>query len=51
MQNISISILGKDRAKKQLEFLANQAIKYLEVFDHKADLLREVARFIVERKK
>ena len=46
-----VSILGKDRAKKQLEFLSNQAIKYLKVFDHKADLLREVARFIVERKK
>ena len=44
------SILGKDRAKKQLEFLSNQAIKHLVVFDHKADLLREVARFIVERK-
>ena len=46
-----VSILGKDRAKKQLEFLSNQAIKHLKVFDHKADLLREVARFIVERKK
>ena len=46
-----VSILGKDRAKKQLEFLSNQAIKHLVVFDHKADLLREVARFIVERKK
>ncbi len=46
-----VSILGKDRAKKQLEFLANQAIKHLETFDEKADLLREVARFIVERNK
>ena len=45
-----VSILGKDRAKKQLEFLSNQAIKHLVVFDYKADLLREVARFIVERK-
>ena len=45
-----VSILGKDRAKKQLEFLSDQAIKHLVVFDHKADLLREVARFIVERK-
>ena len=44
-----VSILGKDRAKKQLEFLGNQAIKHLEIFDNKADLLREVARFIVER--
>ena len=46
-----VSILGKDRAKKQLEFLANQAIKHLEMFDYKADLLRDVARFIVERNK
>ena len=44
-----VSILGKERAKKQLEFLGNQAIKHLEVFDDKANLLREVARFIVER--
>ena len=46
-----VSILGRERAKKQLEFLANQAIKHLETFDEKADLLREVARFIVERNK
>ena len=44
-----VSILGIDRSKKQLEFLSNQAIKHLEVFDDKADLLREVATFIVER--
>ena len=46
-----VSILGKERAEKQLEFLANQAIKHLEVFDQKADLLRDIARFIVERNK
>ncbi len=46
-----VSILGRDRAKKQLEFLGNQAIKHLEIFDRKADLLREVAQFIVERNK
>ena len=28
-----VSILGKDRAKKQLEILGNQAIDHLEVFD------------------
>ena len=43
------SVTGE--AKKQLEFLGNQAIKHLEVFDDKADLLRDVARFIVERNK
>ena len=46
-----VSILGKDRAKKQLEFLANQAIKHLGVFDQKADMLRDIERFIVERNK
>ena len=46
-----VSILGKERAKKQLEFLTNQAIKHLEIFDYKANLLREIARFIVERNK
>ena len=46
-----VSILGKERAKKQLEILGNQAIEHLEVFDNRADMLREIARFIVERKK
>ena len=46
-----VSILGKERAQKQAELLANQALKHLKSFDSKADILREVARFIVERKK
>ncbi len=46
-----VSILGKERAKKQLEILGNQAIEHLEVFDSRADMLREIARFIVERNK
>ena len=46
-----VSIIGKERAKKQAELLANQALKHLKSFDSKADILREVARFIVERKK
>ena len=46
-----VSILGKERARKQAELLANQAIKHLKAFDSKADILREVARFIVERNK
>jgi len=46
-----VSILGKERAKKQLEILGNQAIKHLEVFDNRADMLRKIARFIVERNK
>jgi len=46
-----VSILGEERAKKQLEILGNQAIEHLEVFDNRADMLREIARFIVERNK
>ena len=46
-----VSILGKERAKKQLEILGNQAIEHLEVFDNRADMLREIATFIVERNK
>ena len=46
-----VSILGKERAKKQLEILGNQSIKHLEVFDNRADMLREIAIFIVERNK
>ena len=46
-----VSILGQDRAKKQLEILGNQAIEHLEVFDNRADMLRQVATFIVERNK
>jgi len=46
-----VSILGKERAKKQLEILGNQAIEHLEVFDNRADMLREIAIFIVERNK
>jgi len=46
-----VSILGKERAKEQAELLANQDIKHVKSFDQKADILKEVARFIVERNK
>ena len=46
-----VSILGEARARKQAELLANQAIKHINIFDMKADVLRKVARFIVERDK
>ena len=31
--------------------LAEQAVAHLELFEEKADLLRDVARFVVERRK
>ena len=44
-----VSILGVDRARQQADRLADQAIDHLSVFDEKADLLRALARFVVER--
>ena len=44
-----VSLLGVERARAQAEMLSHQAILHLECFDEKADLLREAARFVVER--
>jgi farnesyl diphosphate synthase len=44
-----VSILGIERARAQAEMLANQAAGHLDLFEQKADLLRDVARFVVER--
>ena len=44
-----VSILGVDRARAQAQMLANQAVGHLDLFEEKADLLRDVARFVVER--
>ena len=45
-----VSILGVERARSQASHLADQAIAHLEPFGDKADYLRAVARFVVERK-
>lgn len=45
-----ISLLGLEQAKEQANALSYQAIASLECFDEKADYLRDLARFIVERK-
>ena len=46
-----VSILGIERARAQALMLAEQAMAHLDLFEEKADLLREVARFVVDRKK
>lgn len=45
-----VSILGVERARAQANRLADQAIAHLAIFAEKADLLRQAARFVVERK-
>ncbi len=45
-----VSFLGLDEAKKQARTLVEQAVSYLDIFDARADMLRDLARFVVERK-
>jgi len=45
-----VSVLGIERAKTQARMLAEQAASHLDPFAEKADLLREVAAFVVDRK-
>lgn len=44
-----VSLLGVERARSQADMLADQAAQHLELFKDKADPLRELARFVVER--
>jgi farnesyl diphosphate synthase len=44
-----VSLLGPDRAREQARILVEQAISHLSQHGPEADLLRALARFIVER--
>ena len=44
-----VSILGPEQARVQAEMLADQAVQHLDLFEENADLLRQVAGFVVER--
>ena len=45
-----VSILGSERARAQAELLVNQAVTHLDLFEQRAELLRQVARFVVTRR-
>lgn len=45
-----VSLLGVDGAKTRLAELLDDALAALHMFDQSADLLREIARYIAERK-
>ena len=44
-----VSLLGADRARKQARMLVDQAVAHLGQHGAEADLLRALARYIVER--
>ncbi len=46
-----VSVLGVERARAQAEALADQAARHLESFGPKADLLRDLAGYVVSRRK
>ena len=45
-----VTTLGAERARAQAQALAAQAVRHLDLFDEKADLLRAVAGFVVARR-
>ena len=45
-----VSILGAPRARAQAELLVRQAVAHLDLFEQRAELLREAARFVITRR-
>ncbi|MBF0562912.1 MAG: polyprenyl synthetase family protein [Alphaproteobacteria bacterium] len=45
-----VSLLGAERARAQADMLVEQAVSHMDAFGEEADLLRAVARFVVERR-
>ncbi|MSP44106.1 MAG: polyprenyl synthetase family protein [Alphaproteobacteria bacterium] len=45
-----VSLLGVDRARLQAKILSEQAVKHLDLFDEKADLLRAAALYAIDRR-
>jgi farnesyl diphosphate synthase len=45
-----VSILGAGRAREQARLLVGQAIAHLDLFEERAELLRQIARFVVNRR-
>nr|WP_228275096.1 farnesyl diphosphate synthase [Sphingosinithalassobacter tenebrarum] len=44
-----LTLLGLERAREQAELLVAQAIEHLHGYGEEADLLRDIARFVLER--
>jgi farnesyl diphosphate synthase len=45
-----VSILGVERARAQAALLVSQAVAHLDLFEGRAELLREAARFVITRR-
>lgn len=45
-----VSTMGKEEAKSRAEMLVNQAISHLSVFQGRADMLKELAYYVLQRR-
>ena len=45
-----VSTMGKEQAKMRAEMLVHQAIRHLRVFDGRAEMLKELAMYVLERR-
>jgi len=45
-----VSLLGLEQARTQAQMLSRQAIQHLEMFGGNADLLRQIAAFVINRR-
>ncbi len=45
-----VSILGLEQARDQAAMLARQAAEHLNIFEERAEVLRELAQYVVERR-
>ncbi len=46
-----VSLLGAERARDQADILTEQAIKHLEIFAEKGKLLRDLAGYVIKRRR
>lgn len=44
-----VSSIGVDKAKEQAQILASQALDHIKIFDRRAEPLRDLAKFVVQR--
>ena len=45
-----VSTMGKEQAKMRAEMLAHQAVRHLRIFDGRAEMLKELAMYVLERR-
>ena len=45
-----VSTMGKEQAKQRAEMLVDQAINHLKIFDNRADILIELANYVLARR-